>query len=304
MKTNEARTGKPHPKSKFTPEEDMKLKRIIFQFGDSDWNLISRLMNNRNQRQCRERWQKYLSPFVRFDPWTPDEDKMLNKLVSEFGQKWVKISQFFKNRTDINVKNRWMVLKRMSAKTPITNEITKFEIPLPIISPRVEADSKIEDANIEITSDSLESVDSSESDVMMVHNEIVNPLNFEGNMNVDPNLQETSNEIKTIEINDNNSNCELPKDSNKLTCDVQNIDMDLDVDISVEAIHNINSFNDLENIDITKFFDVGIDDDLFGKKKMNMSDKEYRFCLFDDHPINSFTPVLRMEGIGENSPWD
>ena len=175
MSKSETRTGKPHPKSKFTPEEDLKLKRIIFQFGDSDWNLISRLMNNRNQRQCRERWQKYLSPFVRFDPWTPEEDKLLNKLVNDFGQKWVKISQFFKNRTDINVKNRWMVLKRMSAKqptasppaptttvtSPLTNSMTsspvlpheqlaqtakpasenaKSELPLPILSLKPESD--------------------------------------------------------------------------------------------------------------------------------------------------------------------
>ena len=144
------RTGKPHPKVKFSPEEDFHLRTIIMNFGDHDWNLISSLMKDRNPRQCRERWFKYLAPNVRFEPWTLEEDNQLERLVKEFGQKWVKISRFFRNRTDINVKNRWLVLQRQKAKsnfnknennetesslTPITPNKSSFnQLPMPILS--------------------------------------------------------------------------------------------------------------------------------------------------------------------------
>lgn len=110
------KSGRPHPKIKFSPEEDFRLRTIILRFGDQDWNFIAGLMKDRNPRQCRERWLKYLAPNVRFDPWTSEEDKQLEGLVNNFGQKWVKISKFFRNRTDINVKNRWLVLQRQKAK--------------------------------------------------------------------------------------------------------------------------------------------------------------------------------------------
>ncbi|OHS94870.1 hypothetical protein TRFO_10793 [Tritrichomonas foetus] len=113
------KTGKPHPKVKFSPEEDFHLRAIILRFGDHDWNLIASLMKDRNPRQCRERWLKYLAPNVRFEPWSPEEDKQLERLVHDFGQKWVKISRFFRNRTDINVKNRWLVLQRQKAKNSV-----------------------------------------------------------------------------------------------------------------------------------------------------------------------------------------
>ena len=111
-----AQGRKPHPKSKFSPEEDIVLNRLVFQFGQSDWNLIARFMPDRNPRQCRERWMKYLSPTNRFEPFRPEEDELLRRLYRQFGAKWVKISRFFQRRTDIQVKNRWLVLMRKDNK--------------------------------------------------------------------------------------------------------------------------------------------------------------------------------------------
>jgi hypothetical protein len=107
---------KRHPKAKFSLEEDLLLNRLVFQFGPGDWNVISHFVSGRNARQCRERWLKYLCPVNRFEPFRPEEDALLRKLYQQFGAKWVKISRYFPRRTDINVKNRWLVLMRHDQK--------------------------------------------------------------------------------------------------------------------------------------------------------------------------------------------
>ena len=107
---------KPHPKSKFTPAEDEKLRLIVQEVGEKSWDIVSKRMGTRNQRQCKERWFNYLSPNVKFLPWTFEEDQKLERLHSEYGAKWVKIAQFFPSRTDTNIKNRWMVLQRQKKR--------------------------------------------------------------------------------------------------------------------------------------------------------------------------------------------
>lgn len=101
-----------HPKVKFTHDEDILLKEIVKEFGDSDWNLIASKMPSRNARQCRERWVNYLADNVNRSPFTPEEDLLLLQKHRDLGRRWVQISKFFDNRTDISVKSRYLVLKR------------------------------------------------------------------------------------------------------------------------------------------------------------------------------------------------
>ena len=129
---------KPHPKSKFTLEEDNLLKQLVSQFGENNWYHISELMPNRNLRQCKDRWTNYLSPKINNDPWTDEEDNLLLQKFKEYGAKWVRIALSFPNRTDSNVKNRWLVLSRRSKKiensrnTTNSTVISKAEVPLNI----------------------------------------------------------------------------------------------------------------------------------------------------------------------------
>jgi hypothetical protein len=103
---------KPHPKTKFTPQEDRDLMRVIQTVGTADWPLIARSIRGRNSRQCRERWLNYLSPDVGNGPWTSDEERLLLEKVAEYGQVWKRIATFFNSRTDINVKSRWNLIQR------------------------------------------------------------------------------------------------------------------------------------------------------------------------------------------------
>ena len=103
---------------KFTHEEDMKLKKLVNNYGESAWDEIAALMDGRNPRQCHDRWCSYLSPSINNSPWTPEEDKRIIKLQPEFNGKWVQMSKRFKGRTDIQLRNRWNILKK-SMKQPV-----------------------------------------------------------------------------------------------------------------------------------------------------------------------------------------
>ena len=135
MEMTKKRTNK-----KFSSQEDAKLKQLVKQYGQNAWEEVSTRMNGRNIRQCKDRWFYYLSPKVRSDPWTEEDDAKLIKLVGELNGKWVMIAKRFKGRNDTQIKNRWNTLKKLhsqsivphkpaetSPKTFQPNEETSFE---------------------------------------------------------------------------------------------------------------------------------------------------------------------------------
>lgn len=99
-------------KSKFTPEEDERLKSLVMLHGTNSWTFISHLMGTRNRRQCRERWKNYLNPELRNEPWTFEEDQLLVDKYAQFGPKWNKLAKFFTNRSDNSIRNRWQLMLR------------------------------------------------------------------------------------------------------------------------------------------------------------------------------------------------
>lgn len=109
---SKASIGRPHPKSQFTPAEDAELKRLVGLYGDDNWETVSQYMYNRNIRQCKERYIKYLSDDINRKPFTQKEDELLIEKYNKYGPRWVVISKYFDRRTDAAVKNRWNVLLR------------------------------------------------------------------------------------------------------------------------------------------------------------------------------------------------
>jgi hypothetical protein len=126
---------KPHPKAKFTTEEDSLLRCLVGQFGEDDWKHISHHMPDRNARQCKDRWLYYLSPNVHSNPWTDDEDVLLLEKVRAFGQKWVRIAAFFPTRTDIQIKNRFLVLSRRKKREIEAAPVHGLPFPFPMFVP-------------------------------------------------------------------------------------------------------------------------------------------------------------------------
>ncbi|KAI5495143.1 RNA polymerase II transcription regulator recruiting protein [Trichomonas vaginalis G3] len=104
------------PKHKFTLEDDNKLIDIIQHIGTSSWDEIAKRMGNRNKRQCKERWENYLSPEINSEPFTEQEDNLLLAKVKEIGTKWVALKKYFNKRTDAALKYRWQLLDRKIKK--------------------------------------------------------------------------------------------------------------------------------------------------------------------------------------------
>jgi hypothetical protein len=118
MQTSGLRRGSchPHPKWKFSADEDALLVSLVHQFGTECWAKVAKLISGRNARQCRDRWLNYLSPEVSFAPWTTDEEAILTRKFIEFGPRWRVIASFFSTRSDVNIKNHWQLMQRRARR--------------------------------------------------------------------------------------------------------------------------------------------------------------------------------------------
>ena len=91
----------------FTKEEDIRLLNLIKYYGKKDWKRIAALMPYRSCRQCKERYESYLSPSIKHEKFSNEEDLLLIEKYEEFGSKWKLISSFFEGRSGNQLKNRW-----------------------------------------------------------------------------------------------------------------------------------------------------------------------------------------------------
>ncbi|XP_039179498.1 transcriptional activator Myb isoform X5 [Crotalus tigris] len=101
--------GKRHlGKSRWTREEDEKLKKLVEQNGTEDWKVIANFLPNRTDVQCQHRWQKVLNPELIKGPWTKEEDQQVIELVQKYGPKrWSVIAKHLKGRIGKQCRERW-----------------------------------------------------------------------------------------------------------------------------------------------------------------------------------------------------
>lgn len=100
--------------NKFSLDEDRRLSKLVHLYGENNWEIIADMMRGRSVRQCRERWKNYLSPNIVNLPWTEKEDKLLEKKFIEYGSSWKQIANFFPNRNYVQVRNRYLKIRRNS----------------------------------------------------------------------------------------------------------------------------------------------------------------------------------------------
>lgn len=100
---------------RFTKEEDEAMLVLIDKFEDKNfinWNRVASQMPNRSPRQCRERYLNYLVEKTKKGDWSKEEDDLIFSLYDQIGPKWSKMTQYFRERSNIDIKNRYSTLLR------------------------------------------------------------------------------------------------------------------------------------------------------------------------------------------------
>ena len=104
----------------FSKGEDNKLIQLVNLFGVENknvWHIIAKHMDNRTVRQCRERYQLYLSEgFKKKEKWTTEEDDILLAKYSILGPKWKEMEKYLQGRNSYSIRNRYISLNRKKKK--------------------------------------------------------------------------------------------------------------------------------------------------------------------------------------------
>jgi hypothetical protein len=94
---------------KWTKAEDALLRDAVKAVGPKNWRRISAeyLHGQRSDVQCLHRWQKVLRPGLVKGPWTPAEDAIIIKSISDGLTKWSEIAEAIPGRIGKQCRERW-----------------------------------------------------------------------------------------------------------------------------------------------------------------------------------------------------
>ena len=122
-------TNEPVLKKKYshtwTQKDDDLLEHAVKIHGACHWRLIAEMVPGRTRKQCRERYCNHLDPKINKKSWSPEEDKILLQLHSQFGNRWSLIKTYLPGRTANSIKNRYTsrikktTINTMSAFSPV-----------------------------------------------------------------------------------------------------------------------------------------------------------------------------------------
>ncbi|PKU84438.1 myb-related protein MYBAS2 isoform X1 [Dendrobium catenatum] len=104
-------------KGPWTEQEDLQLVCFVSLFGERRWDFIAKVSGlNRTGKSCRLRWFNYLQPGLKHGRMTPQEERLILELHSEWGNRWSRIARRLPGRTDNEIKNYWRTHMRKKAQ--------------------------------------------------------------------------------------------------------------------------------------------------------------------------------------------
>jgi hypothetical protein len=106
----------------FTPADDAVIMRSRLLVPPESWKTIASRLDGRTPQNCRQRWLYFLSPEIRFEPWTLEEDRLLVEKINEMGRTWTAMTASFQGRSANDLRKRW--IKHVQLQT--VRDGTKF----------------------------------------------------------------------------------------------------------------------------------------------------------------------------------
>jgi hypothetical protein len=99
-------------KSKWTKDEDDKLKELVIKYENQNWDAIAQELGTQHSAyQCMFQYQTRLNDSLRKSKWTQEEDDYLKEVVEQcrFGSHipWVKVTYFMTGCSKTQVFNHW-----------------------------------------------------------------------------------------------------------------------------------------------------------------------------------------------------
>lgn len=76
----------------WTNAEDEILKAAVAKYGLTQWSRCSSLLNRKTAKQCKARWNNWLSPNVKKSDWSPKEDEKLLHMAKILPNQWQTIA--------------------------------------------------------------------------------------------------------------------------------------------------------------------------------------------------------------------
>ena len=98
-------------KGHWTKKEDDILIKWVKDNGPIKWTDCSKLIPGRTGKQCREHYLYFITKDNKKD-WSDEEDFKIFYLIKKYGTKWVKISKFFLDRNENQIKNRFYCISK------------------------------------------------------------------------------------------------------------------------------------------------------------------------------------------------
>lgn len=112
---------------RFSKDEDERLLNLVRNYETNDlinWSEVASNLENRNSRQCRERYYNYLLEKTKKGDWSKEEDDLILFLYDKFGPNWVKMSSYFNDRSNIDIKNHFSSIMRKM----MSGDLKRYEV--------------------------------------------------------------------------------------------------------------------------------------------------------------------------------